>query len=328
MARPLRIKFEGAWYHVMNRGAGRKNIFNTDEHFSLFRALLKEITERFSIEVHAYCLMDNHYHLLLCTPKPNLSRAMRHLDGVYTQKYNKSMHTDGPLFRGRYKSILVDADAYLLQLSRYIHLNPVEAGIVEKPEHYLWSSYSSYIHVNKRPDCLHYDETLNQFPTKNKILMYEKFVSNGVDRNLSDLFSKQKMPAILGHAAFIQGIKNKIINYIPASSDISESKQLHKHFTPSLDIIIDQVAQYYFVHPQAIKGGRSRQGANTPRKMAITIAALHGGYSYREITEVICSGGYHAIAKVVKRFKEELDENKQLSSDFRKIIESMLSLNV
>ena len=118
MARPLRIEYPGAWYHVMNRGAGRKKIFNATPHYELFLTLLEEVSERFGAEIHAYCLMGNHYHLLLHTPEGNLQRSMRHLNGVYTQRYNRMRGTDGPLFRGRYKAIVVDADHYLLHLSR------------------------------------------------------------------------------------------------------------------------------------------------------------------------------------------------------------------
>jgi REP element-mobilizing transposase RayT len=127
MTRPLRVIYPGAWYHVMNRGTARQTIFHDDSHFKLFIELMSEAVQRFGIEIHAYCLMGNHYYLLIRTPQPNLSQAVRHIDGIYTQRYNKLMQTDGPLLRGRFKSILVEKDNYLLQLSRYIHLNPVKA---------------------------------------------------------------------------------------------------------------------------------------------------------------------------------------------------------
>jgi putative transposase len=127
MSRPLRIQFPGAWYHVMNRGANKQITFQDDNDRKDFLGLLKAIHYRYKIEVHAYCLMNNHYHLMLRINSANLSQAMRHLNGVYTQRYNCRHNIDGPLFRGRYKSILVDAENYLLRLSRYIHLNPVSA---------------------------------------------------------------------------------------------------------------------------------------------------------------------------------------------------------
>lgn len=109
MARPLRIEYAGAWYHVMNRGASHQKIYHNDHHRLIFLGLLQKIQLRYGIELHAYCLMGNHYHLLLRTPMANLGRAMRHLDGVYTQRYNINTNKDGPLFRGRYKACLIEA---------------------------------------------------------------------------------------------------------------------------------------------------------------------------------------------------------------------------
>jgi putative transposase len=130
MARPLRIMYAGAWYHVMNRGTARQFIYHTDDQRHLFLSL---IHLRYQAEIHAYCLMGNHYHLLIRIQRPNLDRIMRHLDGIYTQRYNKSLNRDSPLFRSRYKSCLIEAENYLLQTSRYIHLNPVVAKLVTKP---------------------------------------------------------------------------------------------------------------------------------------------------------------------------------------------------
>ncbi len=112
MARPLRINYPGAWYHVMNRGGGYRTIFNDDHQRCVFLELLADLNRMFRLEFHAYCLMDNHYHLLAHTPEGNLQRGMRHLNGVYTQRYNRIEKTDSPLFRGRYKAIVIEPDAY------------------------------------------------------------------------------------------------------------------------------------------------------------------------------------------------------------------------
>ena len=132
MSRPLRIEYEGAWYHVMNRGRRFEDIFDSPDNYTAFVELLKDTSEMWNVRIAAYCLMPNHYHLLVCTPDANISRSMRHLNGLYTQAYNRDHKCDGPLFRGRYKSILVSADDYLLQLVRYIHRNPLKAGIEKK----------------------------------------------------------------------------------------------------------------------------------------------------------------------------------------------------
>ncbi|MBU0728624.1 MAG: transposase, partial [Proteobacteria bacterium] len=129
----------------MNRGRRGENIFADKEDYETFLAVLQETSGMFGIEVSAYCLMSNHYHLLVHTPEGNLSRAMRHVNGVYTQRYNRRWKIDGQLFRGRYKSVLVEADSHLLELLRYIHRNPVRAGICKTANDYDWSSHAGYL---------------------------------------------------------------------------------------------------------------------------------------------------------------------------------------
>ena len=141
MARPLRIEFPGAVYHVTSRGNARQKIYRNDEDRETFLATLGWVVERFGWICHSYCLMDNHFHLLIETPLPNLSRGMRQLNGVYTQKFNRRHNRVGHLFQGRFKSIVAERDSYLLELARYIVLNPVRAKMVKAPEHYPWSSY-------------------------------------------------------------------------------------------------------------------------------------------------------------------------------------------
>ncbi len=129
MSRPLRIEYQGAWYHVMNRGAGRRVIYRTNAERAYFLALLGDLQNTFGVQTHAYCLMDNHYHLLLHTPRGNLSAAMRYLNGGYTQHPNRSQGKDGALFRGRYQAVLGDVDRYLAELSRYLHRHDAGAAM-------------------------------------------------------------------------------------------------------------------------------------------------------------------------------------------------------
>jgi REP element-mobilizing transposase RayT len=136
MSRPLRLEFAGALYHITSRGNGRNLIYLQDDDFELFLQILANVCERYNWVVHAYCLMNNHYHLLVETPDANLSQGMRQLNGVFTQSMDRKHHRVGHLFQGRYKTILVDKDAYLLELCRYIVLNPVRASIVNSPEEY------------------------------------------------------------------------------------------------------------------------------------------------------------------------------------------------
>jgi putative transposase len=144
MARPLRIEFPGAVYHVTSRGDRQERIFHSDDDRLLFLETVAEAMERFDAQVLAYCLMDNHYHLVLHTRRGNLSRLMRHVNGVYTQTFNRRHGAEGHLFQGRFKAILVDRDAYLLTLCRYVERNPVAAKIVKSPGQWPWSSYRAH----------------------------------------------------------------------------------------------------------------------------------------------------------------------------------------
>ena len=149
MSRPLRIEYPNAWYHIMNRGRRAENIFKDEKDYAMFVELLQEASVAWNVRISAYCLMPNHYHLLIQTPEANIARCMRHISGVYTQKFNRRHGFDGPLFRGRYKSILIDADIYLLQLVRYVHRNPLKAGLCDMDK-YKWSSHKGYLSVAKK----------------------------------------------------------------------------------------------------------------------------------------------------------------------------------
>lgn len=179
MGRLARVTHPGAWHHIMDRGSRKNDIFHSTEDYYLFLGLLGEYFQKHNIELHAYCLMTNHYHLLVHTPNGNISYAMKCLNGVFTQKMNKRYDTDGPIFRGRYKSTLVDEDHYFLTLTRYIHLNPVEAAIVGSPQEYKWSSYRAYLNLEPAPDWLNRAKVYSYFQ-KNKPEAYERFVMQAI----------------------------------------------------------------------------------------------------------------------------------------------------
>ncbi|MGH1430765.1 MAG: transposase [Neptuniibacter sp.] len=143
MSRALRIEFPGAYYHITSRGNARSDIYLNDEARRYFLTLMQQVCERFRWFCHGYCLMDNHYHLLIETAEANLSKGMRHLNGVYTQWFNRTFGRVGHLFQGRYKAILVDSDSYLLELCRYIVLNPVRSRMCHDASEWPWSSYRS-----------------------------------------------------------------------------------------------------------------------------------------------------------------------------------------
>ena len=163
MARALRIEFAGAFYHVTSRGNERKPIYRDAADRLRKLAIIADIVDRFHLLLHAYVLMDNHYHLLIETLDANLARAMRALNGDYAKQFNRVHRRVGHLFQGRYKAILVDRDSYLVELSRYIHLNPVRAGIVERAEQYRWSSAQAYVGRRAAPRFLTMADLLGRF---------------------------------------------------------------------------------------------------------------------------------------------------------------------
>ncbi len=176
MPRRHRVDYEGAWHHVMNRGIDREDVFADDRVKSVFLVALREACGRHGVQVHAYCLMSNHYHLLLHTPSATLSNAMQALSSTFTQSVNRWQQRDGPLFRGRYTSVVVNDDAHLSETSRYIHRNPVAAGIVADPEAWKWSSAQAYLDEKARPDWLCTGFVLTLFGHVNGREAYRKYL--------------------------------------------------------------------------------------------------------------------------------------------------------
>jgi REP element-mobilizing transposase RayT len=184
MARPLRIEFAGAVYHVTSRGNAKQAIFIDDEDRGRFVDVLSIVAERFNWLCHAYCLMKNHYHLLIETPNANLSKGMRELNGVYTQGFNRRYRRVGHLFQGRYNAIIVEKDNHLLSLCRYVVLNPVRVGLTKRADQWRWSSYRATIGLVKRPSFLTVDWILSQFGGRKRVAMekYRRFVMERIDK--------------------------------------------------------------------------------------------------------------------------------------------------
>ncbi len=227
MARPLRIEYPGAVYHVTSRGNEKKAIFRDDQDKDTFLKTLHKVNDRYNWLCHAYCLMDNHYHLLIETPDANLSIGMRQLNGVYTQTYNRRHTRVGHLFQGRYKAILIQKESHLLEVSRYIVLNPVRAGIVEMPEEWKWSSYSSTAGREKAHLCLNRGWILSQFYDRKE---YRKFVNAGI--GAESIWKGVKAQNLLGEEGFI----DELIDYIKGEKDVSDIPKNQRYINrPKLD---------------------------------------------------------------------------------------------
>ena len=241
MARPLRIEYPGAFYHVTSRGNEQKDVFKSQKDRERFLSYLESAVVRYGAVIHAWCLMSNHYHLLLETPSGNLSQIMRHINGAYTTYFNVKRKRAGHLFQGRYKAILVEADEYAVELSRYIHLNPVRAGMVAKPEEYPWSSYRSYIGQNKAPDWLKTDFILGYFgdKTSGTLKKYREFAEDLLGSEYDSPLNATVASTILGSPEFVSEVLERNLDGKRDERNMPAVRELT--LRPSMDEIVTRI---------------------------------------------------------------------------------------
>ena len=297
MARPLRIEYPGAFYHITARGNEGKEIFRDDKDRARFLGYLETAVGRYKAVIHAYCLMGNHYHLLLTTPEGNLSQVMRHINGGYTTYFNKRHNRFGHLFQGRYKAILVDADPYAGELSRYIHLNPVRAGMVRQTEEYKWTSYAAYIGKTKTPQWLTVDWLLQYFgkKTADARKTYRFFVEAAFGSE-EDPLKDTTATLVLGKSEFIENIREKYLSGKKKERDIPALRELTK---TSLEAIMKAVEREFEDKP------------DITRKAAIYISHRYSGRTLREIGHRF-GVGESAVAQASARFEAELRGSRRL----------------
>ena len=320
MSRPLRIEYEGAWYHVMNRGRRSDRIFEGRKDYLLFIELMKEATELWDIRIGAYCLMANHYHMVINTPRGNISRCMRHIDGVYTQRFNRSHGFDGPLFRGRFKSILVNGDSYLLQLVRYIHRNPLRAGVVESLEQHPWSSHKGYLSGTKKWDWLYKDFILSMLSREkgSQLRAYREFMKAEDSEEIAQLFERKKWPVFLGDERFARWLRGKFFER-KRNGQVPESAEL----APDLDAIKEEVCSYYGVEVSELL--KSRRGTfNEPRSMAMYLARILRKDSLMDIGSEFGLSGYSSVSSVLQGIGKQLLKNRRLKERYEVLKKALI----
>ena len=282
MARPLRIEFPGAIYHVTSRGNARRKIFLDDEDRRCFLSTLAWVVERFGWICHAYCLMDNHFHLMIETPQPNLSRGMRQLNGVYTQKFNRRHRKVGHLFQGRFKAILVERDSYLLELCRYVVLNPVRAKMVKYPQDYVWSSYRATMGLESNPSCLSTDWLPGQFANAKPAARrcYASFVLAGVVH--SSPWKELRGQVLLGSESFVENIAQKLDSSARVAEITKRQRLLHR---PSIETLLENT------------------DSRKKRNLAMAKAHLEYGYTLAEIGKS-AQLHYATVSRIIKSLEE------------------------
>ena len=281
MARPLRIEFPGAVYHVTSRGNARQPIFIDDEDRGRFLDVLSIVVDRLDWLCHAYCLMGNHYHLLIETLKGNLSKGMRELNGVYTQGINQKYRRVGHLFQGRYKAVLVEKDSHLLSLCRYVVLNPVRVGFVKKPEQWRWSSYRATIGRVRKPAFLTMDWILSQFNGRKRVATekYREFVIEGIDK-------ESPWEELRGQIFFgTEGFVTKLRGLIDDKENLKEVPKLQRYVArrPLRELIKE-------------KRGKKRKAED----QTIYTAYVRYGYTMKEIAEHL-GLHYATVSRIIKR---------------------------
>ena len=277
MARPLRLEFAGALYHVTARGDGREDIYLSDDDRNGWLEILGDVCQRFNWVCHAYCQMTNHYHLIIQTPDANLSKGMRQLNGVYTQRFNRRHERVGHVFQGRFKAILVDKDNYLLELARYVVLNPLRAKMVRRLEQWPWSSYRATCGQAPTPPWLQVDIVLAQLASQRAraIVRYVAFVHEGA--KLPSVWSQLQGQIYLGSEAFVTKMQ-ALVDKKPALTEIPRAQR------------------------RALTRALSEYAGTYPRNEAIALAYLSGQHTMAAIANHFVVH-YTTVSRLVKAYE-------------------------
>lgn len=298
MARPLRIEYAGAHYHVTSRGNERRPVVRDDADRQKRLDWLQRTVETYAWRLHAFVLMDNHDHLFVETPQPNLSAGMQFLNGAYTGYFNRRHRRAGHLFQGRYKAQLVEEEGYYLEVSRYIHLNPVRARCVRRPELYRWSSYRGYHHLRRAVAWVTYRSVLGEFAQDQDKARaaYRRFVSAGTQEKPQSPFSQAFRGVLVGSRAFVDRVREMLGDAEPDPA-IPEIAQLRGR--PSLEVICRVVAGQFAVEPGNWATGR--RSDDPSRAVAAYLARRHFGYQSKQVAAALGYSGASGVGQAIHR---------------------------
>jgi putative transposase len=315
MARQWRIEYPGALYHVLSRGNGRQDIFLDDDDRNAFMEILHILADRFDIEVYAYVLMSNHYHLLLKTRQANLSNGMQWLGTVYTRGFHIRHHAGGHLFQGRFKSFLVENTAYLLQLSLYIHRNPMRAKIIDRLADYTWSSYRYYAYKKKPPPWLNIDRILEHFTSDNRHVAYRRKIQRYANEE-KRIWEDVKFGLAYGSTEFIDNLKTRFLKGV-ADAELPQRNQLLRDLDP-LELA-ESVAFALGLELERLRGTRRvTVHERNRRDLLIYYLRNNGQLSNQQIAALLGLTNSN-VSRRVSVFKMEMDDDQRLKVDYEKL---------
>lgn len=336
MARQLRIQYPGAFYHVTSRGNERQDIYKDTYDYGVFIEKLIESLDVYNVSLLCYVCMKNHFHFLLTTPDGNLSEFMRHFNIAYTYAFNRRYNRSGHLYQGRYKSYLIDADAYLQEVSRYIHLNPVrikkylQKGIAKKTEilaKYEFCSMGGYSCLKYREPFINYSTVLDYFggDTAEGRKRYQQFVYKGIGEKISNPLESGKGLGIVGSEEFIETIRAKYLGKIKpeAQREQPHLKEVQKTFQP--EELIEAFCEIAHVERDSI----CRRGKNsTDRAMLMELLYRNCNIAQPEIGRLTGGIDYSSVSYARKRLRQKMKKNSSLKQQFEKIEEGLSRLKI
>ncbi len=301
MARPLRIEYEGALYHVSSRGNEQRAIVRDDVDRHKRLDWLRRTVETYGWRVHAFVLMTNHDHLFVETPRENLSAGMQYYNGSYTGYFNRRHRRAGHLFQGRFKGHLVEEDGYFLEISRYIHLNPVRAGLVERPEDWPWGSCPGYVRASQKLDWITYARVLGEFggaaPQMRR--SYARFLRAGMANPPSSPFDEAFGAMLLGSHAFVQRVR-RLLDEKPDDPDVPDLGQLRPR--PALGAILEVTAEHFGV--DQTDWARGHRSNNAARALAAYLARRTFGYPATAIASALGYRDHGGVGQAVRRIEK------------------------
>ncbi len=338
MARPLRIEFPGAWYHVTSRGNERKSIFSDDSDRRKFLEIVASSVESYQVQVHAYALMANHFHLLVMTPKANLQSFMQRLNTAYTVYFNRRHRRAGHLLQGRYKAILIDVDSHLAEISRYLHLNPVRIqkfsneDIASKKKllsNYPWSSYPGYITLKKRHAFVTYEVVLSVVGGKDDASgrrRYREFVLAGIAKDMNITYWKDvRGQVVVGSDEFVNRILKKVLK---EKREKEAGKKVHGYFNElfppvAVEPVAEAVGEKFKVEAAELLRKRSKHRQARRFLLALCYDLFGGRESLSELGAKLGPVSAAALCRNRKVIEDEMNHDKGLGQKYRKMLNEL-----